>query len=322
MKYAEFIEDLPADRRISFSCAEENEEVLKRFGVTQEERQLGAGRFQCDMAATRIDEVNLYSDRFSTAVSLYCQPPADRLSMLFTRCAEGEFYANGNDVTDGALIFIPDECGPDIVASGLFGSDSIEVSEARLQRTVETLYPHLDLPDITTVLKPDPEQRDRLQAGVVKLVNNPTPNSEQAVDLMESAIVCMCETLQQTQPVPLNTLCRTSIAKHAQAFINERYTDPIHIEDLCSATGVGVRSLQRAFRGYFDVTLTEYIKTVRLDMAYRALTTTHPAECSITEIALAHGFSHLGRFSVMYGERFGESPTETLASKPASRQAG
>ena len=322
MTYDEFIEDLPSDHRISFSCAEENEEILKRYGITQEIRQLGKGRFRSDLAATSAGELGLYSNRFDTAVSLYCEPPPDAIAMLFTRCTEGEFHAQGNKVTDGALVFIPDGCGLDIVASGLFGSDTTIVPEERFQESVETLYPDLDLPDTTSVLNPDPEQRDRLRIGIVKLVNTPAPDPERAIDLMENAVVCLCETLQRTQPVPLKALCRLRIAKQAQAFINEHHTEPIHIEDLCRATRVGVRSLQRAFRGYFEVTVTEYIKTVRLDMAHRALTTAHPAECSITEIALAAGFGHLGRFSVMYRDRFGESPTETLAAMPASRQSG
>jgi transcriptional regulator GlxA family with amidase domain len=33
---------------------------------------------------------------------------------------------------------------------------------------------------------------------------------------------------------------------------------------------------------------------------------------SVTSIALAAGFSHLGRFSHDYAERFGERPSETL----------
>jgi AraC-like DNA-binding protein len=321
MRYAEFAGDLPADSRISFSCAEENEEVLKSYGVTQEQRQLEKGSFQASLAVTSVAEVTLYSDRFDTALSVYCEPPPGRISMLFTRCAEGQYHANGDDVADGALVFIPDGCGPDIVASGLFGSDSIEASEERLQRSVETLYPDLDLPDRTTILKPDAEQQNRLQAGIVKLLNTPAPDPQRTIDLMESAIVAMCETFQRTQSVPLNTLYRTRIAKRAQAFINEHYTDPIHIEDLCRATEVGVRSLQRAFRGYFDITITEYIKTVRLDMAYRALTIAHHAEHTITEVALAHGFRHLGRFSVTYGDRLGESPTETLAAVPVFRQS-
>ena len=116
MDYAEFMADLPAEH-LSFSCVEENEEVLKRYGVTQEERQLGAGRFHADLSATSVAGVELYSDRFDTAVSLYCQPPEKSVALLFTRSAEGEYHANGLNVSDGGLVIIPDGCGPDIVAN-------------------------------------------------------------------------------------------------------------------------------------------------------------------------------------------------------------
>ena len=51
-------------------------------------------------------------------------------------------------------------------------------------------------------------------------------------------------------------------------------------------TGVGVRTLQRSFREYFDVTITEFMK---------------------------HGFNHFGRFSVLFREHYGVSPGEVLA---------
>ena len=33
---------------------------------------------------------------------------------------------------------------------------------------------------------------------------------------------------------------------------------------------------------------------------------------SVTEVAYAHGFEHLGRFSAYYRERFGELPSDTV----------
>ena len=36
------------------------------------------------------------------------------------------------------------------------------------------------------------------------------------------------------------------------------------------------------------------------------------AATAVTEVALACGFEHLGRFSTRYRDRFGESPSETL----------
>jgi transcriptional regulator GlxA family with amidase domain len=94
------------------------------------------------------------------------------------------------------------------------------------------------------------------------------------------------------------------------------------MEDLCRVTGVGVRTLQRCFRQYFDFSITAYLKTLRLDAARRALAAARPLQDSVTKIALQHGFTHLGRFSVEFRERFGDSPREILAIRARSTRPG
>ena len=105
------------------------------------------------------------------------------------------------------------------------------------------------------------------------------------------------------------------VAKLAQEFIEENYREVVRIEDLCRVTGVGVRTLQRCFREYFDLTITDYLKNVRLNAANRMLRAAHPLQDSVASIALAQGFTHLGRFSVEFGKRFGKSPRDTLAMR-------
>ena len=51
----------------------------------------------------------------------------------------------------------------------------------------------------------------------------------------------------------------------------------------------------RVLRGAPD---WDYLKAVRLDAAHRELAAAHPSEDSVTDIALRHGFNHLGRFSI------------------------
>jgi transcriptional regulator GlxA family with amidase domain len=120
---------------------------------------------------------------------------------------------------------------------------------------------------------------------------------------------------------------RRLVAKRVKELLEEGYREAVHLEDLCRATGVGVRTLQRSFREYFDLTITDHLKAVRLDAAHRELSTVHPAEESVTTIASRHGITHMGRFSVEYRERFGESPRDTLArrqarSHPAEHRSG
>ncbi|HEX6454646.1 MAG TPA: AraC family transcriptional regulator [Trebonia sp.] len=99
----------------------------------------------------------------------------------------------------------------------------------------------------------------------------------------------------------------------ARRWLEDRYEEPVTVTDLAAAVGISVRHLQYVFGARFGLTPTEMLRDIRLRQAHRILrdtsATTYP-----TVAAVAHrcGFSHLGRFSIAYRERFGESPSQTL----------
>jgi AraC-like DNA-binding protein len=55
-----------------------------------------------------------------------------------------------------------------------------------------------------------------------------------------------------------------------------------------------------------------------LDAAREALISGR-GQISVSEVALEHLFHHLGRFAAAYRQRFGESPSETLAALKKNR---
>jgi AraC-like DNA-binding protein len=89
---------------------------------------------------------------------------------------------------------------------------------------------------------------------------------------------------------------------------------PFTIGDLVNATGVAGRTLFKHFKDFKGVPPMRYVRNVRFDRVRQALLSAEP-EASITEIALSWGFVHMGRFSVEYRRRFGESPSQTLARR-------
>ena len=111
---------------------------------------------------------------------------------------------------------------------------------------------------------------------------------------------------------------RGGVARRAQAFIDGHFREPVRMADLCRATGVGLRTLQRCFKQCFGVTVTDYLKTMRLDAAYRDLIAAHPSRDTVTRIAVNNGCRHLGRFSSEFRERFGQLPRETLKSESSA----
>ncbi|HKP41780.1 AraC family transcriptional regulator [Mycobacterium sp.] len=95
--------------------------------------------------------------------------------------------------------------------------------------------------------------------------------------------------------------------------IEEHPERPLTTVTLAADAGVGVRALQQGFHDLVGCSPMTYLREVRLKRVREALAEADPRSgASVTDIALDWGFMHLGRFSVEYRRRFGESPSQTL----------
>jgi AraC-like DNA-binding protein len=318
MTYEEFASGLPRDRTFSFTSAEEMEEELLRSGVYQPIRQTGKGKFRSHLAVLSTEQGDLFSDRYNTAISLYLEPPAGMVGILFPRSAHGHFLACGDDVGNDKLVVFRSGSGAHIVGPSLVGSEAIAVPEARFIEMFEVLAPTSKRSEDVVILEGNTAELHELRNAVAGLIaqSDLDPNTEQVSNLIGQIIAWMGDSSSQWGPESLKANgARIRVAKLAQEFIEEHYRERVCIEDLCRVTGVGVRTLQRYFKEYFDLTVTEYLKTVRLDAARRELRTLRPSQTTVATIALRNGFAHLGRFSIEFRDRFGESPNETLAMR-------
>jgi AraC-like DNA-binding protein len=99
--------------------------------------------------------------------------------------------------------------------------------------------------------------------------------------------------------------------REAEAFMRAHADEPLTVEAIAAAVGLGPRALQMAFRDHLATTPRARLAEIRLDRA-RARLLAADAATTVSGAALDSGFAHLGRFSVAYRARFGESPSETL----------
>ena len=318
MTYEEFTSGLPLDRTFTFTSAEEMEEELLRSGVYQPMRQLGQGKFRSHLAVLSTEQGDLFSDRYNVAISLYLEPPVGTVGILFPRTESGHFLAAGDDVGNDKLIVSHAGSGVDITGPSLIGSEAIAVPEARFIEMSEVLSPTSKRPEKMTTIGGNTAELQKLRNAVADLINQPDldPNGEQISNLIGQTIAWMGDSSSQWGPERLTVNgARIRVAKLAQEFIEEHYRERVCLEDLCRVTGVGIRTLQRCFREYFNFTISDYLSTVRLDSARRELAASHSSQDTVSSIALKHGFTHLGRFSVKIHERFGESPSAILARR-------
>ncbi|MFI5706374.1 helix-turn-helix transcriptional regulator [Kribbella sp. NPDC051620] len=101
-------------------------------------------------------------------------------------------------------------------------------------------------------------------------------------------------------------------ADRARQWLEAHHEEPVSVTDVARAVGIGVRQLQHLFAEHFGATPTEVLREIRLCHAH-SLLSGHAGGSMPTVAAVAHrcGFAHLGRFSIAYRDRFGESPSET-----------
>ena len=92
-------------------------------------------------------------------------------------------------------------------------------------------------------------------------------------------------------------------------FIEEHLTDDISVEQLMATAKVSERSLYTLFERQVGLSPRDYVRQRKLERVHARLQLATAR--SVTEVALDHGFAHLGRFSEAYRKRFGELPSQT-----------
>ncbi|GAS97506.1 DNA-binding domain-containing protein, AraC-type [Mycolicibacterium canariasense] len=100
--------------------------------------------------------------------------------------------------------------------------------------------------------------------------------------------------------------------RRALYFIAENARDEIGVQEIAGAVHLSPRAVQYLFRKHLGETPTEHLRRFRLQRAHLDLTAAHRGSTTVSEVARRWGFSHTGRFAVLYRETYGVSPHVTL----------
>jgi AraC-like DNA-binding protein len=97
----------------------------------------------------------------------------------------------------------------------------------------------------------------------------------------------------------------------ALGWLRSHLSEPIDLERLAAVAGVRPRTLETHFRNFLGTTPLGWVRRMRLAHARRDLERAREG-ARVTDIALASGFTQLGRFAANYRAVFGEAPSMTL----------
>jgi AraC-like DNA-binding protein len=96
--------------------------------------------------------------------------------------------------------------------------------------------------------------------------------------------------------------------RRALSYIEAHLAEPMTLGDVAQASGCSARTLNDTFQEHLAVSPMTRVRQLRLDRVHAELL---DSTVSVTEAAYRWGFTHLGRFSAAYHERFGELPSQT-----------
>ena len=97
----------------------------------------------------------------------------------------------------------------------------------------------------------------------------------------------------------------------ALTWLRAHLSEPIELQRLSDIAGVRPRTLETHFKQFLGTSPLGWVRRTRLMNARRQLLNAGPAT-TVTDVALASGFTQLGRFSAEYRSSFGELPSKTL----------
>jgi AraC-like DNA-binding protein len=102
-----------------------------------------------------------------------------------------------------------------------------------------------------------------------------------------------------------------SVVQRAEEYLEAHATKAVRMRDVAEACECSISLLYRVFERYRKYTPGDFLKYQRLEAARRMILSPS-LDDTVTSIASACGFPHLGRFAAAYNRRFGETPSETL----------
>lgn len=150
-----------------------------------------------------------------------------------------------------------------------------------------------------------------LASAVPTLIHRPA--SDLFAALVTEHIRLLFQVPQISDPVARR---RQAVVRRAEDYMAAHLADPQTVPLIAEAVGVSVRQLQDAFRQTVHQSPWDRLTAFRMEQARKDLLSGTGG--SVTAIAFACGFSHLGRFAQAYRATYGEAPSTTLRRAQAS----
>lgn len=303
-----------ADRvwRRSFDDSDEQAACVQSL-FPQRYHQVGAGPFTGEMVRIDFDGVVLVRERCNR--KLIQEGSMNVLSIGWIPKHAGLFRCNGVDLDPERAVLYGQRAEFEIVcdASELIG---VAITPDTLARVME-VEPALAARFSSGVRRMPPPIAASLRDAVSQALAVAEAGKDPGIGrrrALRSELIRLVLAIAYLPDAAGRKRCDDTYARvigSAQRVIKSELPRAMGISELCRRIGVSRRNLFYAFGAVLGTSPHQYLKTVRLDAARRALKQQQADKRSIADLAWEAGFQNPSQFAADYKRRFGELPSKT-----------
>ncbi len=305
----------------SFTDPEQFEEYLAPAGGKTRVRPMAGSRFRAALEPRISKRVRMFK---VDADSLYLQksPQQEHYSLNFSLGVPFTVSGPNYENTVGGCDAYLSSPGPPIsykarkgfaALTCQFPLDSVETYRQIMQQETTTGHQIVD-PQLSLLSTAGSNLfRAVARSWVTRGAQDARVNDIVLWEKEDDVLACLLQVVEGSQANKEQAVLPSDRAlKNIEDYICANLAAPISRDDLVDVAGVSIRSLSRAFEKKHGLGPMAFVRQRRLDTCFRVLSGSEREETTVTNVALAYGFDHLGKFSVAYKKVFGESPSDTL----------
>ena len=300
---------------LQFCSIEEMQAIADAQGWSATYRQLQAGKLLASSYSGTCGEITLADEFVSRQIEVVGTTPDAHITVVVPITSAG-LWMNGHDLDWHSVLCLPSGTEMHGVTRENHRVLSMHVPITLLQMA------GLDTCDVWARLiggeavytAPGDGIGDRLKRLMYAAIHEPSPVSEQSDETSEllsglnSAVAMSVERKSRATRESVDEKRR--VVKRSREYIEAHLSEPIQIGEVCRYAATSISKLERTFRGELQMSPSQYILKRRLIRVNKALKQNGSSNAHVTQVAMEHGFSHLGRFASAYNAHFGELPSK------------
>lgn len=300
---------------LKVDSVDEFDDINRDLGYEIEYRPLSGKAFHATMLFDQRNGWLLSRERMTGPVEVYFAEPQGFCSILLP-FADGEVLVNGVRAADGVAYLLAPGQENRLVASGDVGARVMRVPLSAAKGVARECGIDWSGGRLCRfqAINLGCQALGHLESAIDSALETASVGSHRDQSGHQRPRNLLPEVLEsRAASVGLSPGKHESLFVQASSFIDAKLPGEITVDDLSGELQMSVRHVQRVFSQTLGMTPTHYIESRRFDMARRRLLTADRSFTKVSDIALAMGFKHLGRFSTAYHARFGEYARDTLS---------